>query len=47
MWAVAFATRDQVDWYDNRRLLELIGTMPLAEAEEHHSARTRAPALVA
>ena len=34
--AVEFATLDWVDWYDNRRLLEPIGDMPPAEAEERY-----------
>ena len=32
--AVAYATHDWVDWFDNRRLLEPIGSIPPAEAEQ-------------
>jgi hypothetical protein len=32
--AVEFATLDWVDWFNNRRLLEPIGNIPPAEAEE-------------
>ena len=32
--AVEFATLEWVDWFNNRRLLEPIGNIPPAEAEE-------------
>ena len=31
--AVEYATQERVDWFNNRRLLELIGNVPLAELE--------------
>ena len=34
--AVEFATLEWVDWFNNRRLLEPIGNIPPAEAEERH-----------
>ena len=37
--AVEFATLEWVDWFNNRRLLEPIGNMPPAEAEERHYAQ--------
>ena len=36
--AVEFATLEWVDWFNNRRLLEPIGNIPPAEAEERHYA---------
>ena len=45
--AVEFATLDWVDWYNNRRLLEPIGNIPPAEAEERHYAQLEAPAMAA
>lgn len=45
--AVEFATREWVDWYNNRRLLEPIGNMPPGEAEARYHARIEAPALAA
>ena len=36
--AVEFATLEWVDWLNNRRLLEPIGNIPPAEAEERHYA---------
>lgn len=36
--AVEFATLEWVDWYNNRRLLEPIGNIPPAEAEERYYA---------
>ncbi len=47
MEAVEFATLEWVDWYNNRRLLEPIGNMPPAEAEERYYAELEAPALAA
>ena len=32
--AVAYATLDWVDWFNNRRLLEPIGSIPPAEGEQ-------------
>ena len=37
--AVEFATLEWVDWFNNRRLLEPIGNIPPAEAEERYYAR--------
>jgi transposase InsO family protein len=34
--AVEFATLEWVDWFNNRRLLEPIGYIPPAEAEERY-----------
>jgi transposase InsO family protein len=45
--AVEFATLEWVDWFNNRRLLEPIGNIPPAEAEEHYYARLDAPAMAA
>ena len=36
--AVEIATLEWVDWFNNRRLLEPIGNIPPAEAEERHYA---------
>ena len=36
--AVEFATLEWVDWFNNRRLLEPIGNIPPAEAEERYNA---------
>jgi len=36
--AVKFATLTWVDWFNNRRLLEPIGNIPPAEAEERYYA---------
>ena len=36
--AVELATLEWVDWFNNRRLLEPIGNLPPAEAEERHYA---------
>ena len=36
--AVEFATLEWVDWFNNRRLLEPIGNIPPAEAEERYHA---------
>jgi transposase InsO family protein len=45
--AVEFATLEWVDWFNNRRLLEPIGNIPPAEAEEQYYARLDAPAMAA
>ena len=37
--AVEFATLEWVDWFNNRRLLEPIGNIPPAEAEERYYAK--------
>ncbi len=37
--AVEFATLEWVDWFNNRRILEPIGNMPPAEAEERYYAQ--------
>ena len=36
--AVEFATLEWVDWFNHRRLLEPIGNVPPAEAEQRHYA---------
>src|SRR5208283_37501 len=36
--AVEFATLEWVDWFNNRRLLEPIGNIPPAEAEQRYYA---------
>jgi transposase InsO family protein len=36
--AVEFATLEWVDWFNHRRLLEPIGNIPPAEAEERYYA---------
>ena len=36
--AVEFATLTWVDWFNNRRLLEPIGNIPPAEAEQRYYA---------
>ncbi|MBA8801227.1 transposase InsO family protein [Agrobacterium sp. RC10-4-1] len=43
--AVEFATLEWVDWFNNRRLLEPIGNIPPAEAEERYYAMLDAPAV--
>ncbi len=45
--AVEFATLEWVDWFNNRRLLEPIGNMPPAEAEQRYYAMLDAPAMAA
>ena len=45
--AVEFATLEWVDWFNHRRLLEPIGNIPPAEAEERHFAMLDAPAMAA
>ena len=40
--AVEFATLEWVDWFNNRRLLEPIGFIPPAEAEERYFAMLNA-----
>lgn len=45
--AVEFATLEWVDWFNNRCLLEPIGNIPPAEAEERYYAKLDAPALAA
>ena len=37
--AVEFATLEWVDWFNNRRLMEPIGNIPPAEAEERYYAK--------
>ena len=39
MDAVEFATLEWVDWFNNRRILQPIGNMPPAEAEERYFAQ--------
>ncbi len=42
--AVEFATLEWVDWFNNRRLLEPIGNIPPAEAEQrYYEALTNVP----
>ena len=45
--AVEFATLEWVDWFNNRRLLEPIGNIPPAEAEERYYAMLKQPAMAA
>lgn len=45
--AVEFATLEWVDWFNNRRLLEPIGNIPPAEAEERYYAMMEQPKLAA
>ena len=45
--AVEFAALEGVDWFNNRRLLEPIGSVPPAEAEARYHAQAKAPALAA
>ena len=45
--AVEFATLEWVDWFNSRRLLEPIGNIPPAEAEERYYAQTEMTALAA
>jgi putative transposase len=45
--AVEFATLDWVDWFNNRRLLEPIGFIPPAEAEERYFAMLNDKAMAA
>jgi transposase InsO family protein len=45
--AVEFATLEWVDWFNNRRLLEPIGYIPPAEAEERYYATLDQPAMAA
>ncbi|MBX4935206.1 MULTISPECIES: IS3 family transposase [Rhizobium] len=45
--AVEFATLEWVDWFNHRRLLEPIGNMPPAEAEEQYYAMLDEPAMAA
>ena len=45
--AVEFATLEWVDWFNNRRLLEPIGNIPPAEAEQRYYAMLDEPALAA
>src|SRR6187551_791644 len=45
--SVEFAVLEWVDWFNNRRLLEPIGNLPPAEAEERHYAQLQETALAA
>ena len=45
--AVGLATLEWVDWFNNRRLLEPIGNIPPAEAEERHYAMLKQSAMAA
>jgi transposase InsO family protein len=45
--AVEFATLEWVDWFNNRRLLEPIGFIPPAEAEDRYFAMLANPAMAA
>ena len=45
--AVEFATLEWVDWFNNRRLLEPIGNIPPAEAEERFYAQLEEVAIAA
>jgi transposase InsO family protein len=45
--AVEFATLEWVDWFNNRRLLEPIGNIPPAEAEERYYAQLEVTSIAA
>ena len=45
--AVEFATLEWVDWFNHRRLLEPIGNIPPAEAEDRYYAMAQRPAMAA
>ena len=45
--AVAFATLEWVDWFNNRRLLEPLGNTPPAEAEASYYAQLEVPPMAA
>ena len=45
--AVEYATREWVDWFNNRRLLEPIGNIPPAEAEANFYATLETEAMAA
>src|SRR6476646_6747174 len=45
--AVEFAILEWVDWFNNRRLLEPIGNIPPAEAEQRYYAMLEQPAMAA
>jgi transposase InsO family protein len=45
--AVEFATLEWIDWFNHRRLLEPIGNIPPAEAEEQYHARLDEAAIAA
>ncbi|MBP1848574.1 transposase InsO family protein [Rhizobium petrolearium] len=45
--AVEFATLEWVDWFNNRRLLEPIGNIPPAEAEDRYYTMLDLPAMAA
>ena len=45
--AIEFATLEWVDWFNNRRLLEPIGFIPPAEAEERYFAMLNDTAMAA
>jgi putative transposase len=47
MEAVEFATLEWVDWFNNRRLLEPIGNIPPAEAEQRYYAMMAETAVAA
>ena len=47
MEAVEFATLEWVDWFNNQRLLEPIGNIPPAEAEQRYYAMLEEPAMAA
>ena len=44
---VEWATLNWIDWFNNRRLLEPIGNIPPAEAEERYYAMLDEPAMAA
>ena len=43
--AVEFATLEWIDWFNNRRLLEPIGNIAPAEAEERYHAMLEIPSM--
>jgi transposase InsO family protein len=44
---VAFATLEWLDWFNNHRLLELIGNIPPAETKASYYAMRQEPAMAA
>src|SRR6185437_1549238 len=45
--AVEFATLERVDWFNHRRLMEPIGNIPPAEAEDRYYAMLEQPPMAA
>ena len=45
--AVEFGTLEWIDWFNNRRVLEPVGNIPLAEAEQRYYAILQQAAMAA